>query len=146
MKFRLVITSAVFLLSMSVPAFSQQWTRYTRYVDGQKYTFKVSADELQHQPSWSPENEDVPLSARKAVEIARTNLARILKAPEQWLLDDITLSRMGNDRWIYEVYFLCPGEDCGRPDSDWTFMIYVKMDGTIVEPEVAPWDGKSKVY
>jgi hypothetical protein len=140
---------AIALLSLtSAPAFSHdtEWSRYTRYVDGSKYTFKVTAQELEKLPSWNPETEDVPFSAREAVEVARTNLVRFVRTPEKWSLDHIDLTRMTKDKWIYEVYFDCLSETCGRPDSDWSFMIYVKMDGSIVEPVVEPWDGKVKIY
>ncbi len=147
MRIRSVVFSAL-LLVISSPAFSQkaEWARFTRYVDGSKYTFKVTAEELQHLPSWNPETEEVPLSARKAIEVARANLANFLPTPEKWVLDHVDLTRMGRDKWIYEVYFECLSEDCGRSDSDWSFMIYVKMDGSIVEPVVEPYDGKGKVY
>jgi hypothetical protein len=148
MKVRFVIFAPALLLLISVSAFSQdkEWSRFTRYVDGSKYTFKVTAEELQNLPSWNPETEDVPLSARKAIEVAQRNLARFVPTPDKWTLDHIELTRMVKDKWIYEVYFDCLSEDCGRPDSDWSFMIYVKMDGSIVEPVIESYDGKGKVY
>ena len=65
------------------------------------------------------------------------------KTTEKWCLDGVNLSRMGKDRWIYEIEFLA--EEI-REDSDFSFTIFVKMDGTIVEPEIVPDDGKSRVY
>ena len=148
MRIRLLNFSLALLLLISISAFSQdkEWSRFTRYVDGSKYTFKVTAEELKNLPSWNPETEDVPLSARKAIEVARTNLANFLPTPDKWTLDHIDLTRMAKNKWIYEVYFDCLSEDCGRPDSDWSFMIYVKMDASIVEPVIEPYDGKGKVY
>ena len=148
MKIRLVIFSTVLLLLVSISAFSQdkEWSRFTRYLDGNRYTFKVTAEELKNLPSWNPDTEDVPMSPRKALEIARTNLSKFVQTSEKWSLDRIELTRMTKDKWIYEVYFDCLSEDCGRADSDWSFMIYVKMDGSIVEPLIEPWDGKGKVY
>jgi hypothetical protein len=148
MKHQLVICATVFLLLMSAAAYSQdkEWSRFTRYVDGRRFSFKVTAEELQSLPSWNPETEDVPLSARKAIEVAKINLSRFLPTPDRWTLDHIDISRMTKDKWIYEVYFDCLSEDCGRRDSDWSFMIYVKMDGSIVEPVIEPYDGKGKVY
>ena len=86
------------------------------------------------------------MSARKAAEIAQSNLKRLMpKTTEKWRLDGVNLSRMGTDKdkWIYEIEFLA--EEI-RMDSDFSFTIFVKMDGTIVEPEVVPDDGKSRVY
>ncbi len=148
MKHLLAICTSVLFLLVSDSAFAQdkEWSRFTRYVDGSKYTFKVTAEELQNLPSWNPETEDVPLSARKAIEVARKNLGKFLSTPDKWSVDHVDLTRMTKDKWIYEVYFDCLSEDCGRPDSDWSFMIYVKMDGSIVEPIIDTWDGKGKVY
>jgi hypothetical protein len=144
MKLRRVIVSVALLLLASAPAFSQEWMRLTRYRDGYRYTFKLTEEEIQKLPSWNPETEDVPLSARKAVEIAQSNLQRLMpKTTEKWCLDGVNLSRMGKDRWIYEIEFLA--EEI-REDSDFSFTIFVKMDGTIVEPEIVPDDGKSRVY
>ncbi len=148
MKIRFVVLSPVLILLISLSSFGQdaEWSRFTRYVDGNRYVFKVTAQELEGLPSWNPDTEDVPLSARKAIAVARTNLAKFLPTSHKWTLDHIDLTRMAKDKWIYEVYFKCPSEDCGRPDSDWSFMIFVKMDGSIVEPVVEAYDGKGKVY
>ena len=150
MKHKIVICAAALVLLMSGAgsSFSQnvEWSRYIRYVDGRSFTFRVTAKELQNLPSWNPETDEVPLSSRKAVEVARINLSRFLSASERWSLDHVDVSQMTKDKWIYEVYFHCPSEDCGRRDSDWSFMIYVKMDGSIVEPLIEPYDGKGKVY
>lgn len=150
MKHQIVICAIALMLVMSGvgSTFSQdvEWSSYRRYVDGRRFTFKVTAKELQSLPSWNPETDEVPLSSRKAVEVARINLSRFLSASERWTLDHIDVSRMTKDKWIYEVYFTCPSQDCGRRDSDWSFMIYVKMDGSIVEPLIEPYDGKGKVY
>ena len=148
MKHRLVICAIGLLLLISGTAFSQdkEWSRFTRYVDGRRFTFKVTADELQNLPSWNPQTEDVPLSARRAIEVASLSLSRFLPTPDKWALDRIEITRMTKEKWIYEVYFNCLTEDCGRRDSDWSFMIFVKMDGSIVEPVIEPYDGKGKVY
>ena len=145
MKIRLIILSIVALLLTFIPALGQdkEWSRITRYLNGNRYTFKVASGELKNLPSWNPETEDVPMSPRKALEIARTNLSKFVQTSEKWNLE---LTRMIKNKWIYEVYFDCLSEDCGRSDSDWSFMIYVKMDGSIVEPLIEPWDGKGKVY
>ncbi|HYX72922.1 MAG TPA: hypothetical protein VE732_09130 [Nitrososphaera sp.] len=146
MKLRHVVFSIALLLLASIPAFSQEWMRLTRYRDGYRYTFKLTEEEIQKLPSWNPETADVPLSAHKAVEIAQSNLKRLMpKTTEKWRLDGVNLSRMGmgKDKWIYEIEFLA--EEI-RMDSDISFTIFVKMDGTIVEPEIVPDDGKSRVY
>lgn len=148
MKIKHLIYVTPLLVLMSGAAFGQnvEWSRFTRYEDGKKFTFKVTAVELQTLPSWNPETDEVPLSARQAVLAARTSLPGFLSKPDKWTLNRIELTPMTKDKWIYEIYFDCTTENCGRPDSDWSFMIFVKMDGSIVEPEIEPWNGKGKVY
>jgi hypothetical protein len=43
---------------------------------------------------------------------------------------------MGQDKWLYEVAFYCFLARCGLGAND-GFTLYVKMDGSIVEPEKA---------
>jgi hypothetical protein len=96
-------------------------------------------------PSWNAETNETPVSPRKAVEIGRINLVRLLpKDADKWFLLNVTLSRLNKDKWIYEVEF--SNEELIPSDRDWCFSIFVKMDGTIVEPEVVPNDGKIRVY
>jgi hypothetical protein len=152
MKSRFLILSATLLFMLSGLAFGQSfggrdkvWSRFTRYVDGKKYSFEVTAEELQNLPSWKPEDEDVPLSSRKAIQIAWKGLQKYI-IPDKWILERIELTRMAGDKWIYEIYFDRFIEDDRFPEADSSFMIYVKMDGSIVEPKIEPHDGKIKAY
>jgi CO/xanthine dehydrogenase Mo-binding subunit len=89
-------------------------------------------------PSWNPETDDAaPVSLRKAIEIARTNLKRLIpESTEKWDVEKVTLHQMGQDKWLYEVAFYCFLARCGLGAND-GFTLYVKMDGSIVEPEKA---------
>ena len=139
MKLRHLMLLSASLILLSAPAFSQS-IKETSYRNGKAYTVKVSDEDIKNTPSWNPEKEDVaPVSLRKAIEIARANLKRFAtKADDKWDVRIVELHQMGKDRWLYEVDFYCFLVKCGD-DSD-SFTIYVKMDGTIVEPEIAPDD------
>jgi hypothetical protein len=50
------------------------------------------------------------------------------------------------NRWICEVEFRNDELMNSGAGPDFYFSIFVKMDGTIVEPEVEPNDGKSRIY
>ena|SRR5258708_21389875 len=134
MKFRLIILS-VALLSTYATVRSQQINQ-TQTRDGYDYSITVSNENLRSTPSWNPEKQDAaPVSLRKAIEIARTSLKRfVTRNTDKWDVEKVTLHQMGKDKWLYEVGFYCFLATCGG-DASGGFTIYVKMDGTILEPE-----------
>ena len=148
MKLRLATFAVTLLLLAPASTLCQERLRLTKYIYGQKYTVKVLDEDIEEMPSWNPEAEEVPLSLRKAVEVARKNLPRFLpKDAEKWALDTISLTQVGkpgSNKWLYQVDFTNFG--LLGSNMDFMFSIYVKMDGTIVEPQVVPDDGKVRVY
>jgi hypothetical protein len=100
---------------------------------------------LKDTSSWNPEKEEAPISLRQAIEIGRTNLKRFVpKANDKWDVLKVQLHRIGwdKDKWIYQVEFNCFLAKC-EDDSD-SFTIWVKLDGTIVEPEIKLADKQIK--
>lgn len=99
------------------------------------YTVKFSDRDLIQTPLWNPEKDDnPPLSARKAVEVARTNLNQCVSgASEKWSLSSIELKPFGTDRWIYEIEFDCPSAAC-RDEKSRSFKISIKLDGAALLP------------
>ena len=142
MNFRLILLSFA-LLSCSVIARGQQISG-TQTRSGFDYSIKVSDEDLRDTPAWNPEKEDAaPVSLRKAIEIARANLKRFApESTEKWDVEKVALHQMGKDRWLYEVSFYCFLATCGGDDSG-GFTLYVKMDGTILEPEKTPNGSKA---
>jgi hypothetical protein len=139
MKFRLaVVLIAIYFLAADY-AFSQS-IKLTQFRGDYKYSYEISDKTVMNTPSFNPEKEEAPVSVRKAIEIARTSLIRFVpKADNKWELLRAELLRIGSG-WIYKIEFYCFLEKCVETDS---FTIYVKMDGTIVEPEVLLNDGKA---
>lgn len=146
MKLRLVISGVALLLLASAVTVSQERMRLTRYV--YKYTVKIFDEDIEKMPSWNPETEEAPLSPRKAIEVARENISRfILQDSEKWVLENVSLSQVGSpgsDRWLYQAEFT--NNHLLGTELDYGFSIFVKMDGTVVEPEVVPNDGTVRVY
>lgn len=140
MKLKFVILSVALLLSMSAIAFSQS-IKSSSFSNGFIYSYEISDDTVKNTPSWNPEKEDAPLSFRQAISIARASLKRFVpKADDKWEVLEVKLQRIGtnypvrkDDKWIYEVEFYCNLGKCDVTDG---FRIYVKLDGTIVEPEI----------
>jgi hypothetical protein len=148
MKLRLFIFSTIVLLFASTSVFSQ-WTRYTKYLEGKKYTFLLAPADLKDTPSWNGKDE-IPLSLNNAVEIARTSLLRLVpRSADKWDVSEVSLQKVyGADKWYYSIDFNCDLKECLADEELSRYIIFVKMNGTIVEPQIEPWDKEQdgKVY
>lgn len=95
--------------------------------------YRIFEADLSDTPSWKPEHGEPPLALSQALDIARNNLPRFVRHADKLSVGKVDLQRFESDKWVYQVLFNCgDGGDCG--DSFW---VYVKMDGTIFEPEFA---------
>ena len=117
---------------------AQVETTYTVNYAGKKYEFRITDEDLQKTPAWPPGQENPPLSARRAMEIAAKQMATLLPNGKDWQLEAITLRRVDN-RWIYVVQFLEPPRADG-PDRQVSsgFQVVVLMNGVPVVPRVSP--------
>ena len=111
---------------------AQAETIFTVEYDGKKYEFSISDADLQKTPAWPPNQDNPPLSPRRAIDIASTYLATLLPNGKDWRLDRVSLKPIEN-RWIYLVEFLEPlrGDLQGQQTSS-GFQIVVLMNGTAV--------------
>ena len=50
-------------------------------------------------------------------------------------VEKIELRQMGVEKWLYEVAFHCWKDEC-EDEAGRSFRIYVKMDGSVFEPEI----------
>jgi hypothetical protein len=109
---------------------------WTTSVDVNHYfNSKLSISRLLATPEWKQEQEHPPLSARKAIAIARAIVDRQAPYGKDVKLASPTLKlRESNERWFWVVYFA--PHDWRRFHS--TFPIVVLMDGTAVEPKRIP--------
>ena len=104
---------------------------------GNIYAHKASEWDLANSPLWNPAREEPPLSLRKAVEIARESLRRYVKKADDMGVERIELRQLGVDKWIYTVAFYCWEGVC-EDEAGRYFRIYLKMDGSVIEPETKP--------
>ena len=113
-------------------------TTFTVEYGGKKYEFHITDQDLQKTPSWPANQENPPVSARRAIDIASKYLATLLPNGKDWRLYQITLKPIG-DRWIYLVEFLEPLRgDAGAQQLSSGFQIVVLMNGVAVVPRVSP--------
>ena len=113
-------------------------TTFTVEYSGKKYEFHISSEDLQKTPIWPDSQENPPLPARRAIEIASKQLASLLPNGKDWRLYSVTLRPMEN-RWIYLVEFLEPlrGDNAIQQQSS-GFQVVVLMNGVAVTPKVSP--------
>jgi hypothetical protein len=100
------------------------------------FRYSISDDDFKNTPSWSPETEDSPLPTRKALEVARMTLRRFIADAERFEVEKINLERFEPHKWVFEVSFHCWDHRCA--DTAGSFTVFVKMDGSVIEPEVSP--------
>ena len=113
---------------------AQAETTFTVEYNGKKYEFRIADVDLSRTPAWSAAQENPPISARRAIDIASKQLAMLLPDGKDWRLYQVTLKPIG-DRWIYLVEFLEPlrGDGAGQRLSN-GFQIFVLMNGVAVAP------------
>lgn len=127
---------SIHISSSAVYAQSQSTSGATFY-GGNAYSYRISDEDLVNTPSWNPAKEDPPLSLRKAVEIARVNLRRFVKKADGLDVEKIELRQMGVETWLYQIGFHCWKDKC-EDEAGTSFTIYIKMDGSVIEPEITP--------
>jgi hypothetical protein len=117
---------------------AQVQTTFTVEYGGKKYEFRISDEDLQKTPAWAPAAENPPLSARRAIDVARKQLATLIPNGKDWRLYAVMM-RPIEDRWIYLVEFLEPlrGDGGGQQVSA-GFQLVVLMNGVAVTPRVTP--------
>jgi hypothetical protein len=94
--------------------------------------YSIFEGDLADTPSWNPETGEPPVTLSQAVQIARGNLHRFVHEADKLAVGKVDLQRFDSDKWVYQVLFNCGGDegDCGP-----SFLILVKLDGTVFEPE-----------
>jgi hypothetical protein len=119
---------------MTALLLAQAETTFTVEYRGKKYDFRVTDQELSRTPAWPAAEENPPLSARRAIEIAAKHLATLLPDGKDWRLHQVTLKPV-DDRWIYLVEFLEPLRGDGSGQQLYGgFQIVVLMNGVPVAP------------
>lgn len=106
---------------------------------GKRYISTVTWKEINAAPKWGPDDDNPPVSARKAIKLATKVKDSLVKDDRhyQWRLDSVELHYWGGDNWYwvatYQAYFKGPGGSTGPPIM---LRLVVLMDGTAVKPDV----------
>jgi len=132
-------------LCMSAAARAQSSVvfRQFSYHEGKRYESKVTTETLESSPDWTDGQENPPLAARRAVELASAQLSKTVPDASKWGLQRILLQPVGA-KWVYVLEFLEPPRDNlplgGRRD---TFSVVVLMSGVAIEPTLRAPDAQS---
>ena len=125
------------LLIVTALAAAQVETTFTVEYNSTKYEFHITEQDLQAAPSWPANQDNPPLSARRAIDIASKELATLLPNGKDWRLYEVTL-RPIDDHWVYLVQFLEPlRSNAGGQQLSSGFEIVVLMNGTAVMPRIS---------
>lgn len=131
----LILIVAVGGLGIAVSAQEKKSiTRPSGSIRGETYSYKYTREDFAETPSWNSENGEPPLSMTRALAIARANLPRFVADAENFKTGHITLRETGNDKWFYQISFICRAAEC-RDLPTRQFLVVVKMDGTLLEPK-----------
>ena len=105
-----------------------------------QFMSRITRDQLARTPAWDPASEFPPLSPKKAEEVSRAMLEKVLGG-RRWTRPDFSLKPFDvttddgghrDIRWLYVLHFGLL-KDMG--DESGSFNIVVLMDGTAVEPK-----------
>jgi hypothetical protein len=115
------------------------------YIGTNHYSFWIGSEVIDKTLVWQARDEQPPLAARKALRVARAELAKLFTDAAHWRLDVVSLSPLSESdgRWIYLVRFYPPLPPGGILEGHVEPMtIPVLMSGVAVEPEISIWSRK----
>ena len=131
-----LITSIFAILVFGGLTFAQSISGAS-FLDGKKYSYEIDEKALAKTSPWDPEREPPRMSVQEVISVARAGLKRFVsKSDDRWQVYEVELQRIGETgrKWIYEVKFVCYLDKCRASD---TFNVWVKLDGTILEPNIS---------
>lgn len=132
----LLVFPATAQVSHENGAITQNYAVYIpiEHYNGKLYEFFVWSNQFQKMPAWPKKLGNPPLSLRKAITLARTDLESFLPIAARWDCESVTWSPTGIRRWMYFVKF--------QPHNDYingkevSMTVTVLMDGTAIKPVV----------
>jgi hypothetical protein len=106
-----VVTALVILALCDQCHCAKAGATYVGWADGKRYTVTITNERLNSTPSWRPEADNPPLSARKAMEISMAFKKDLLRnSPNKtWRLESLALAAneqgSSKERWYWVAYF-----------------------------------------
>jgi hypothetical protein len=102
---------------------------------GTTYEFAVSDAFLRNTSRWRAEKELLPVTPNQAEQAAIAEARRLRPEVSDWSLEDMTLRRVGDECWYYEVLLARADQVViGIPPPAFSLKIPVLMNGAAVHP------------
>ena len=130
--------------AMQNPVYAGAAATYSSYVNGQRWDFVVSHQDVENSPRWRDVDDTPPLSPRAAIRSARSLLSRLMKDGDQWSVGSVNLRPIDfPSSWIWVVDFQQPSP---RPNGGLltTMSVVVLMNGRAVVPVSSKWPPEFK--
>jgi hypothetical protein len=101
------------------------------FKDGYRTT--VTSEAIANTPAWNNDDDNPPLSAKRATKIAKRQVDLMTKGQEhaKWRLTSLSLESF-DDGWFWLVTYKAPSPGTTLAMS---LRIAILMDGTVVEPK-----------
>src|SRR5215831_9173212 len=92
----------VLTLAVQAPVNTGAAGMFSSYIDGKRWDFVVTHQDIENSPRWLDTDDNPPLSPRAAIRSARLLLSQLMKDGNQWRLDSVQLRPIDFPRsWIY---------------------------------------------
>ncbi len=129
----LVLMSLASAQTFRVGAEGRSWT-FSGYGERKRFDYSFDTPRLAATPEWKSDQENPPLSPRKAEKLAMMKIQALLKKSKCWHRAEIVLQDSGDERhWFYVIKYDRDGGSVPQPVS---MVVVVLMDGTIPEPKL----------
>ena len=128
------LTMGIFLLA---PAYVCADISYSSYAFGKRYEVTFTFEALDKTPKWGEDDENPPLSARKALKAANKMKDSLVKDAKgfKWRLVSLDLTPADGERWYWIAHYKAlTQKGTGRPPS---LKLVVLMDGRAVKPVIS---------
>jgi hypothetical protein len=88
--------------------------------EGRNYVLetRIGEGDMSNSPSWKTDDENPPLSPRRAAQIAKDYLKSADVRGTTWTVEAVSLTHFSADKWYYEVTFFCTGPSRAKGE-DW---------------------------
>ena len=136
---------AIFVAVLFVSRTANAQMKLYSYAFKKQYVSTVTWEQISAAPAWKQDEENPPVSARKAIRLATKVKDSLVKDDEHfgWRMRSVELHEWGGDYWYwvatYEAILQGGRASSGQPSQ---IRLIVLMDGTAVKPAVNPWPPK----
>jgi len=116
---------------------------FSSYADGKQFSVDVWPEDVTKAPQWKADDENPPLSARKALKLANAVREQLVQDDDdwKWIMKSVQLTPTDNPKggWFWLVCYeaqLLKGSSSGIAPN---LRLAVLMDGTVPKPDVGEW-------